>query len=377
MNPMKTWLRDYFIFNNHEHKGSVILIFILLFFIALPQFIYFYKPYYPKNENIKLENVLNAYNKAESDIETIQLFEFNPNSVSREDFVKLGLKEKTIDIILNYRNKGGKFKSKDDFKKMYTLDEQTFLKLEPYLILDNQVNITYSDNNKTKENDTIHYKSFQFNPNTISVDSMKLLGLLNAEINHLVNLRNKGAKFYNKSNFNISSWRQNKLLEIRPLLIFEQVQQSKIINPNEDKPNNVLPSLKSNVGIIDINKADEALLRNLNGIGDVYAKKIIKNREQLGGYYQLSQLSFVIPDTLLIKIKPYLEVKPNSQKRIKINKIDQNSLASHPLFKYKAEMIINYRNNHGSFKSIQDIWKIQSIKKDFIDKVEPYLDFEE
>lgn len=377
MNPMKLWLRDYFIFNNHEHKGSVVLIFILLFFIALPQLIYFYKPYNPKNENIKLENALVAYDKAESDIEDIEIFAFNPNLVSREDFVKLGLKPKTVDIILNYRNKGGKFKSKDDFKKMYTLDEQTFMRLEPYLMFDDRVNNTNTNIYTVKENDTIHYKTFLFNPNIISVDSLKLLGLLNAEINHLVNLRNKGAKFYNKTNFNISSWRHNKLLEIRPLLIFEQEQQTKMNNPKEVVANIELPSLKTTIGLIDINKADETILKNLKGIGDVYAKKIIKNRDLLGGYYHLNQLSFVLPDTLLTKIKPYLEIKPNSHKRLKINKIDQNSLASHPLFKYKAEMIINYRNNHGNFKNIQDIWKIQSIKKDFIDKVEPYLDFEE
>lgn len=375
---MKTWLKDYFIFNNNEHKSSIFLLCMLLIAILLPQFIYFYKPVNKNSEYYKIESALKDQSiDTESSNPAIELTYFNPNTASKEALLSLGLKPKTVDIILNFRNKKGVFRTKEDFKKMYTLEEGTYQKLEPFLIFDNPQNQFERNNTITKaDNDTIHYTKFNFNPNTISADSLKLLGLLNAEINHLVNLRNKGVKFYNRDGFKISSWRLHKMEEIKPLLVFNTnntvpiSQQKEVVSTN-------LPTPRNAVGIIDINKADANMLKNINGIGDVYANKIIKNRDQLGGYHLLSQLSFVLPDSVLTKIKPYLEIKPNSHKRIKINKIDAATLTLHPLFKYKADMIMNYKSNHGNFKSIHDIWKIQGIKKDFIDRIEPYLDFDE
>ena len=375
---MKTWLKDYFIFNNNEHKSSIFLLCMLLIAILLPQFIYFYKPVNKNSEYHKIESALKEQSiETESTNSVIELTYFNPNTASKEALLSLGLKPKTVDIILNFRNKKGVFRTKEDFKKMYTLDEGTYQKLEPFLVFDNPQNQFERNNTITKaDNDTIHYTKFNFNPNTISADSLKLLGLLNAEINHLVNLRNKGVKFYNKDGFKISSWRLHKMEEIKPLLVFNTNTNVPISQQKEVVTTN-LPTPRNAVGIIDINKADANMLKNINGIGDVYANKIIKNRDQLGGYHQLSQLSFELPDSVLTKIKPYLEIKPNSHKRIKINKIDAATLTLHPLFKYKADMIMNYKSNHGSFKSIHDIWKIQGIKKDFIDRIEPYLDFEE
>ena len=41
-----------------------------------------------------------------------------------------------------------------------------------------------------------------------------------------------------------------------------------------------------------------------------------------------------------------------------------------------AENIVNYRTHHGKFKSIDDLEKILSLKKEDIDRIKPYLSFE-
>ena len=60
-------------------------------------------------------------------------FRFNPNTVSMEDLQRLGFSEKQAQSILNYREKGGKFRRKEDFAKSYVVADSVFERLEPYI----------------------------------------------------------------------------------------------------------------------------------------------------------------------------------------------------------------------------------------------------
>lgn len=62
-----------------------------------------------------------------------ELFQFDPNTVSREELVRLGFSEKQAQVIENYRSKGGKYNKKSDFAKMYVVDSAMFARLEPYI----------------------------------------------------------------------------------------------------------------------------------------------------------------------------------------------------------------------------------------------------
>lgn len=53
-----------------------------------------------------------------------KLFTFDPNTASDEDFNRLGLTAKQISVIRNYQAKGGSFKNKNDFCRMYSLTEE-------------------------------------------------------------------------------------------------------------------------------------------------------------------------------------------------------------------------------------------------------------
>lgn len=62
-----------------------------------------------------------------------ETFEFDPNTVTLEDLTRLGFSERQAQVILNYRDKGGRFRSEQDFAKMYVVDSATFARLEPYI----------------------------------------------------------------------------------------------------------------------------------------------------------------------------------------------------------------------------------------------------
>lgn len=60
-------------------------------------------------------------------------FAFDPNTVSLADLQRLGLSEWQAQSIENYREKGGRFRSKADFQKMYVVSDTLFARLEPYI----------------------------------------------------------------------------------------------------------------------------------------------------------------------------------------------------------------------------------------------------
>lgn len=60
-------------------------------------------------------------------------FPFDPNTVTLEDLVRLGLSERQAASVDNYRKKGGRFRGKQDFAKMYVVSDSLFKRLEPFI----------------------------------------------------------------------------------------------------------------------------------------------------------------------------------------------------------------------------------------------------
>jgi competence protein ComEA len=60
--------------------------------------------------------------------------------------------------------------------------------------------------------------------------------------------------------------------------------------------------------------------------------------------------------------------------KININSATIEKLRHHPYLNYKqAKMIVNYRAQHGVFRSVKDIQKIRPISPEIFRKIAPYL----
>jgi competence ComEA-like helix-hairpin-helix protein len=60
-------------------------------------------------------------------------FPFDPNVLPAEGWLELGLPDRTVKTILNYRGKGGRFRKKEDLARIYGITEEQFRVLEPYI----------------------------------------------------------------------------------------------------------------------------------------------------------------------------------------------------------------------------------------------------
>ena len=129
--------------------------------------------------------------------------------------------------------------------------------------------------------------------------------------------------------------------------------------------------------LININYADTTALINLPGIGSKLASRIISFREKLGGFYSIEQVkeTFGLQDSVFQKIKPFLQIS-GDLKKININTSTKDDLKTHPYIKWNiANAIVEYRNQHGNFQSMNDLKKVSLITEEVVGKLQAYLEF--
>ena len=63
----------------------------------------------------------------------VESFRFNPNTASHEDLCRLGFSSKQAQSIINYREKGGRFRRMADFAKSFVVADSVYARLESYI----------------------------------------------------------------------------------------------------------------------------------------------------------------------------------------------------------------------------------------------------
>ena len=65
-----------------------------------------------------------------------ELFHFDPNTVSHTDLKRLGFNKRLIRTLVSYRQHGGRFRYKEDLKKIYGLSDVFYRQLAPYVVIE-------------------------------------------------------------------------------------------------------------------------------------------------------------------------------------------------------------------------------------------------
>ena len=291
---IKSFWIEYFNFSARERRGAFFLACILAIQIS---FLYYQrnrnKVLPPPNQkiissliesmNTTIYDSILTVNRPPTTKHNIALFDFDPNILDKASWLKLGISEKQISVINKYISHGGKYRIKNDFKKMYCISKEKYISLEPYLLLPDSF---------IREN-------------------------------------------------------KNQFKKIRePELVF-------------------------------LDNADSVILLGLKGVGPVFASRIIRYREKLGGFYSLDQIKEVwgITDSIYQSLLPSMAIQNSIPFRfIHLNTDTFGILASHPYIKGKiAGLICNYRKQHKSFTSINELKQLPLITEENFLKLAPYI----
>ncbi|MDP3399095.1 MAG: helix-hairpin-helix domain-containing protein [Bacteroidales bacterium] len=79
------------------------------------------------------DRITNSRSSAKEQVS--ELYPFDPNTASKDELIRLGMTEKQASVVLNYRDRGGKFRDKEDFRKIYSVSDQFFTKVEEYIVI--------------------------------------------------------------------------------------------------------------------------------------------------------------------------------------------------------------------------------------------------
>ena len=114
--------------------------------------------------------------------------------------------------------------------------------------------------------------------------------------------------------------------------------------------------------VVELNSADTTALKMVPGIGSVFAKRIIKYRDLLGGFYSVEQLGEVygIDEDRYEAMKSWFSVDPSVISHLFVNQLSAKKLASHPYVSYKQARIIEKMiRKKGNYKvcRIYPYWK--------------------
>ena len=71
--------------------------------------------------------------KVREESRRVESFRFNPNTVSVADLMRLGFSERQAQSLDAYRQKGGRFRRKSDFARLFVVSDSVYSRLEKYI----------------------------------------------------------------------------------------------------------------------------------------------------------------------------------------------------------------------------------------------------
>ena len=234
-------------------------------------------------------------------------------------------------------------------------------------------NFQYFSNNFHNRSFEKNLKPFNFDPNTLSVEGWVKMGYSQKQAQALDKYRKKGGIFYKKEDLKKIFFIDDYDFQIlEPYIIIESPSQKQHTNEYASREN----SRPSETKKIELNTADTTDLKELRGIGSGYAKRIVKYRQQLGGFYKPEQLLEVhgFTQELYEKVSPNIIIDGDEMRKINLNTATIDQLKRHPyLDYYQAKAIVNYREKYGKFATVNDLLKANLIYQETFDKIKPYL----
>ena len=93
----------------------------------------------PPNSKLSTLNSQLSTVNCQSSTVNCQLFKFDPNTATESQLLSLGISQQEVRNILKYRARGGRYRVKEDFARVYGLTLEKYRQLEPYIAIKPQI----------------------------------------------------------------------------------------------------------------------------------------------------------------------------------------------------------------------------------------------
>lgn len=297
------YIRSYFSFSRKELNGIILLLTLVLITLSFPVIYRYYSEdtlYDTSNFELEILELKEQISKARAhqplkEAIKAEYFMFDPNMLDEKSWRKLGLSDKQIKVIYKYESKGGKFNSKEDLKKMYSISAEQYLKLEPYIRIVNPPSFEKKSRkisfiNAAREKQNTEVVMVEIN----SADSAMLTairGIGPAFASRIIRYRNRLGGFYKKE----------QLKEVYGLdsAKFQQISDQIVLNSKL-------------ISRIDLNSATFEQLKKHPYLTYKQMNAILQYRRQHGPFGSIDELNKValLNEEIIRKIEPYISFNP-------------------------------------------------------------------
>lgn len=262
-----------------------------------------------------------------------QRFRFNPNTITLDSLQLLGFTQRQAQTILNYRSKGGKFRRREDFARMYTVDSAMYASLEGYIFIPDKDSVA-------GKNSPVRKKGA---PGTGNASAGKMVS-------------KEGAP----GSGNSTAGR----------MVQEKGNNGAGMNGGGKTGAIYGGKVERNRYVCNLNTADSAALVELYGIGGHFARKILEYRERLGGSFvdkrQLMEIDGFGRERYE-RIEGYVIVDGRDVKGFSLLGADSRALERHPYIgPYAARGILTYIRIRGKGAFADELQLLEELVKEHV-----------
>lgn len=307
-----SFVKEFLTFNKRERNGLFILSFIIVALLCYNLWLGYAENDAPQTDFSSFENSIKEFYKSKPENNfsanndsaflndstearlNVQLFMFNPNNASDEDFKKMGLNEKQIKNIRNYLEKAVSFRFKEDFGKLYAIGDSLFAILNPYIDLPDKESYYASlktPNEKQEQSKFEKPKVQKILLELNSADSLQLLeikGIGPAFASRIIKYRNRLGGFQ----------RVEQLMEVYGM----KEEQYDLIKTQVKVDSSVIIKININSCIAEELK-NHPYVNNWN-----IANALVNYRKKHGLFKTIDEIKKcdLVNDELYLKLAPYL-----------------------------------------------------------------------
>ena len=254
-------------------------------------------------------------------------FPFDPNEADSTQLLRLGLAPFQVRSIYRYRAKGGRFSTKDDFRRVYRLTNEQWEHLAPLIRI---------------------AKKYQ------------LVDLSPAPSRTVSTSQPRGDR-------NTPSG--------KPMISSSATSDSVFPSDSSQKRYSKYPVKLVGDEVLDVNHADSTQLCRVPGIGPYFSRKIVQYRKRLGGYVSTAQLLEI--EDFPADAAAWLVVADSlSVQKLSVNHLTTRKLMKHPYMGYyRALDIENHKRIYGRVQNLDALRQMPHFTDEDIKRLEPYLEF--
>ncbi len=229
---------------------------------------------------------------------------------------------------------------------------------------------------------------FAFNPNVISAEQWQQLGLPRWLGERIVKYRSKGGTFRKKEDLlKIYDFPEETYHRLEPYIQLPGTPERRVPalpasapTATPETPRMAFSEAKAapkTPFTFDLNTADTTELKRVYGIGSKLSARIVKKREEFGGFYDVGQVREVwgLDSTVVDELLKHATLRNPQLRRLNVNTATFEQLR-HPYLKFHvAKAIVAYRQQHGAFGAPNDLLKVKVLDEKTLEKLTPYLEF--